>query len=182
MPQQKITQALVDGLRYRDKTVWYHDTALKGFNLSVGQQSKALYACGEHKRKFIRVKIGRCDVTKINAARAVAENVLLSELRSGLVLPPFAKMTTYSAHSCLRGSATLSPLGKCSTMQMAGNRGCHASFCQPWDQRAARRGQPKTKPPSTTRFCPVTALAHGEAKKSTASARSAGVVTRPSGV
>ena len=84
MPHQKITQALVDGLPYQDATVWFHDTALKGFNLSVGQQSKTLYACGEHKRRFIRVKIGRCDVTKVNVARAVAENVLLPELRRGV--------------------------------------------------------------------------------------------------
>lgn len=41
---------------------------------------------------------------------------------------------------------------------------------------------PKTRPPSTIRFCPVTARAHGEAKNSTASAMSSGVVTRPSGV
>ena len=84
MPHQKITQALVDRLPYHDKTVWYHDTDLPGFNLSVGQQSKTLYACGEHKRKFVRVKIGRCDVTKVNEARAVAQNVLLPELRRGV--------------------------------------------------------------------------------------------------
>ena len=84
MPHQKITQALVDRLPYQDKTVWYHDVDLPGFNLSVGQQSKTLYACGEHKRKFVRVKIGRCDVTKVNEARAVAQNVLLPELRRGV--------------------------------------------------------------------------------------------------
>lgn len=84
MPHQKITQALVDRLPYQDATTWYHDTDLKGFNMSVGQQSKTLYACGEHKRRFIRVKIGRTDVTKVNVARAVAENILLPELRRGV--------------------------------------------------------------------------------------------------
>jgi integrase len=84
MPHQKLTQALVERLPYHDKTVWYHDADLPGFNLSVGQQSKTLYACGEHKRKFVRVKIGRCDVTKVNEARAVAQNVLLPELRRGV--------------------------------------------------------------------------------------------------
>lgn len=84
MPHQKITQALVDGLPYQDTTVWYHDRDLKGFNLAVGKQSKTLYACGEHKRKFVRVKIGRCDVTKVNEARAVAQNILLPELRRGI--------------------------------------------------------------------------------------------------
>ena len=83
-PHQKITQALVDSLPYQDKTVWYHDTELSEFNLSVGQTSKTLYACGEHKRKFVRVKIGRADITKVNVARAVAQNVLLLELRRGV--------------------------------------------------------------------------------------------------
>src|SRR5690606_2143340 len=39
-----------------------------------------------------------------------------------------------------------------------------------------------TSPPSTTRFCPVTARAQGPAKNSAASANSSGVVTRRSGV
>lgn len=39
-----------------------------------------------------------------------------------------------------------------------------------------------TKPPSTTRFCPVTERAHGEAKNSAVSANSEGVVTRRNGV
>jgi hypothetical protein len=38
------------------------------------------------------------------------------------------------------------------------------------------------RPPATTRFWPVTARAHGEAKNSTASANSSGVVTCRSGV
>lgn len=54
--------------------------------------------------------------------------------------------------------------------------------------RSDRRGcappgdQPNTSPPSTIRFWPVTARAQGEAKNSTASATSSGVVTRPSAV
>ncbi len=43
-------------------------------------------------------------------------------------------------------------------------------------------GQSRTSPPSTTRFWPVIARAHGEAKNSAASANSAGVVTLRSGV
>src|SRR5699024_4557730 len=50
---------------------------------------------------------------------------------------------------------------------LAAGRGAHQFF---------------TSPPSTMRFCPVTDRAHGEAKKSTASASSAGVVTDCSGV
>jgi hypothetical protein len=84
MPHQKITQALVDGLPYQDTTVWYHDTELSGFNMSVGKQSKTYYAAGEHAGRFIRVKIGRCDVTKANEARAVARDVLLPEIRRGV--------------------------------------------------------------------------------------------------
>src|SRR5690625_843944 len=44
------------------------------------------------------------------------------------------------------------------------------------------RAQSLTRPPSTTRFWPVTARDQGEAKNSAASASSAGVVTRRSGV
>jgi hypothetical protein len=84
MPHLKITQALVDRLPYHDKTVWYHDTDLPGFALSVGHQSKTLYACGEHKRRFIRVQIGRTDITKVNEARVVAQNVLLPECKSSV--------------------------------------------------------------------------------------------------
>lgn len=84
MPNQKITQALVDALPNQDTTVWYHDTELAGFNLSVGKQSKTYYAAGEHGNRFIRVKIGRADVTKANEARAVARDVLLPEIRRGV--------------------------------------------------------------------------------------------------
>jgi integrase len=85
MPHQKITQALVDSLPYQDSgTFWVHDTELSGFNLSVGKQSKTYYAAGEHAGRFIRVKIGRSDVTKANEARAVARDVLLPEIRRGV--------------------------------------------------------------------------------------------------
>ncbi|RAP42466.1 hypothetical protein BYZ73_04555 [Rhodovulum viride] len=73
MPHQKITQALVDGLPYPDSgTLWVHDTELAGVNLSIGQRTKTYYAAGEHGNHFIRVKIGRADVTKANVARGCA--------------------------------------------------------------------------------------------------------------
>ncbi|PTW50157.1 hypothetical protein C8N38_105114 [Rhodovulum kholense] len=73
MPHQKITQALVDGLPYQDSgTLWVHDTELAGVNLSIGQRTKTYYAAGEHGNRFIRVKIGRADVTKANVARGCA--------------------------------------------------------------------------------------------------------------
>lgn len=85
MPHQKITQAFVDGLPYQDSgTLWVHDTELAGFNLSIGQRTKTYYAAGEHGSRFIRVKIGRADVTKANEARAVARDVLLPEIRRGV--------------------------------------------------------------------------------------------------
>lgn len=84
MPQLKLTQAVVDGLPFQDDTVWYHDQDLSGFNLAVGRSTKTFYAAGEHKRRFLRVKIGRADVVKVNEARAVARDVLLPELRVGI--------------------------------------------------------------------------------------------------
>jgi hypothetical protein len=48
--------------------------------------------------------------------------------------------------------------------------------------RQTNGNQLKTRPPSTIRFCPVTARAHGLAKNSTASASSRGVTTRRNGV
>ncbi|MBP7242809.1 tyrosine-type recombinase/integrase [Amaricoccus sp.] len=85
MPHTKITQAYVDGLPYQDSgTLWVHDTELAGFNLSIGQRTKTYYAAGEHGSRFIRVKIGRADVTKANEARAVARDVLLPEIRRGV--------------------------------------------------------------------------------------------------
>lgn len=92
MPNQKLTQAFVDGLPYQDATVWYHDTDLSGFNLAVGRSTKTFYAGGEHKRRFLRVKIGRADVVKVNEARAVARDVLLPEIRVGI--DPRAKYLT----------------------------------------------------------------------------------------
>lgn len=92
MPHQKITQALVDSLPFQENTVWYHDTDLPGFNLAVGRTAKTFYAAGEHKRRFIRVKIGRADITQVNKARAVAANYLLPELRRGV--DPRAKTMT----------------------------------------------------------------------------------------
>ncbi len=89
---QKITQALVDSLPFHDTTVWYHDTDLPGFNLAVGKTAKTFYATGEHKKRFIRVKIGRADITQVNKARAVAQNYLLPELRRGV--DPRAKTMT----------------------------------------------------------------------------------------
>src|SRR5699024_6248498 len=53
---------------------------------------------------------------------------------------------------------------------------------QPHLAASGERHQSFTSPPSTTRFCPVIARDHGEAKNSTASANSAGVVTDCSGV
>src|SRR5699024_1342782 len=44
--------------------------------------------------------------------------------------------------------------------------------------RPSRAVQPMTRPLSTMRFCPVTAREAGEAKKTTADAKSSGVVTR----
>lgn len=85
MPHQKITQGLVDGLPYQDSgTHWVHDTDLAGFNLSVGRRTKTYYAAGEADGRFIRVKIGRADVTKANEARAVARDILLPEIRRGV--------------------------------------------------------------------------------------------------
>lgn len=93
MPHQKITQALVDSLPFQDEgTLWVHDTDLPGFNLTVGKTAKTFYAAGEHKRRFIRVKIGRADITQVNKARAVAANYLLPELRRGV--DPRAKTMT----------------------------------------------------------------------------------------
>lgn len=85
MPHTKITQAYVDGLPFQDSgTLWVHDAELAGFNLSIGQRTKTYYAAGEHGNRFIRVKIGRADVTKANEARAVARDVLLPEIRRGV--------------------------------------------------------------------------------------------------
>lgn len=54
----------------------------------------------------------------------------------------------------------------------------------PYRSRVVGAGslQSRTSPPSTTRFWPVTARAHGEAKNRVASANSVGVVTLRSGV
>lgn len=79
----KITQALVDGLQFQDATTWYHDTELSGFNLSVGRRTKTYYAAGEHRGRFVRVKIGRADVTKANEARRIARDELLPAIRRG---------------------------------------------------------------------------------------------------
>src|SRR5690606_37310196 len=57
-----------------------------------------------------------------------------------------------------------------------------APACAPARRPARPAAQSLTRPPSTTRFCPVTARDQGEAKNSTASANSTGVVTRRSGV
>lgn len=92
MPHQKLTQAFVDGLPFQEVTVWYHDSELSGFNLAVGRSTKTFYAGGEHKRRFLRIKIGRADVVKVNEARAVARDVLLPEIRVGI--DPRAKYLT----------------------------------------------------------------------------------------
>ena len=92
MPTLKLTQAVVDSLPYQDSTTWYHDTDLAGLALGVGRTTKTYYVGGEHKKKFVRVKIGRADVTKANEARAVARDVLLPELRRGI--DPRAKSLT----------------------------------------------------------------------------------------
>ncbi len=84
MPHTKITQAFVEGLPFQDSTDWYHDTELAGFNLSVGRRSKTYYAAAENDGRFMRVKIGRADVTKANEARAVARDILLPEIRRGV--------------------------------------------------------------------------------------------------
>ncbi|MDF1716176.1 MAG: tyrosine-type recombinase/integrase [Antarcticimicrobium sp.] len=84
MPHTKITQAFVEGLPFHDSTDWYHDTELAGFNLSVGRRSKTYYAAAENDGRFMRVKIGRADVTKANEARAVARDILLPEIRRGV--------------------------------------------------------------------------------------------------
>ena len=84
MPTVKIDQAFVDKMRKADKTTWYHDATLAGFALAVGSTGATFYAGGEHKRRFLRVKIGRADVVKVNEARAVARDVLLPELRVGI--------------------------------------------------------------------------------------------------
>ncbi|MFV0444500.1 MAG: tyrosine-type recombinase/integrase [Planctomycetaceae bacterium] len=92
MPHVKLTQALVEGLPFQDSVIWYHDQELAGLNLSVGRRTKTFYASGENKGRFIRVKIGRADVTKVNEARAVARDILIPEIRRGI--DPRAK--TYS--------------------------------------------------------------------------------------
>lgn len=84
MPHTKITQTFVEGLPFQDSTDWYHDTELAGFNLSVGRRSKTYYAAAENDGRFMRVKIGRADVTKANEARAVARDILLPEIRRGV--------------------------------------------------------------------------------------------------
>ena len=84
MPHTKLTQAFVDGLPYHDSTAWFHDTDLAGFNMSVGRRSKTFYVGAEHQGRYMRVKIGRADVTKANEARAVARDILLPEIRRGV--------------------------------------------------------------------------------------------------
>lgn len=84
MPQARITQAFVDGLKQQDATVWYHDTTLAGFNLAVGRQTKTFYAGGESKGRFTRIKIARADVVSVATARELARNVLLPEIRAGV--------------------------------------------------------------------------------------------------
>ena len=84
MPQASITQAFVDRLPQAEKTTWFHDTALSGFQLCVGKSSKTFYACAEFKGSFRRTKIGRADLVKANTARALTRNVLLPELKSGI--------------------------------------------------------------------------------------------------
>jgi len=84
MPHQKLTQAVVDRLPFSDTTIWYHDQELAGFNLSVGQKSKTFYAAHEFKGRFLRIKIGRADVVRVNVARDLARNVLIPEMRSGV--------------------------------------------------------------------------------------------------
>jgi hypothetical protein len=99
MPHQKITQAYVDGLPFQDSgTLWVHDTELAGFNLSFGQRTKTYCAAGEHRSRFIRVKIGRADVTKANKARAFARALpvdravrALDRLHGSTTRPTFAR-------------------------------------------------------------------------------------------
>ena len=60
MPHHKITRALVDGLPYQDATVWYHDTALKGFKGGKATGTilgrSAVVAHSSRGRELLRVK------------------------------------------------------------------------------------------------------------------------------
>lgn len=84
MPHTKITQAFVEGLPFHNSTDWYHDTDLAGFNMSVGRRSKTFYVGAGHQGRYMRVKIGRADVTKADKARTVARDILLPEIRRGV--------------------------------------------------------------------------------------------------
>lgn len=84
MPHTKITQAYVDGLPFSDATIWHHDTELAGFNLAVGKRTRTFYAASETQGRFLRVKIGRSDLVRVNVARDLARNVLLPEIRAGV--------------------------------------------------------------------------------------------------
>lgn len=84
MPHAKITQAYVDGLPFSDATIWHHDTELAGFNLAVGKRTRTFYAASETQGRFLRVKIGRSDLVRVNVARDLARNVLLPEIRAGV--------------------------------------------------------------------------------------------------
>jgi hypothetical protein len=72
MPQIKISDASIDRLPKPDKTVWYSDKQVPGFQVAIGPQSRTFYAVGRLSRanKIVRVK--------------VAKLVLLSELAAYL--------------------------------------------------------------------------------------------------
>jgi integrase len=84
MPQIKISDASTDRLPRPDKTIWYSDKQVPGFQVAVGPQSRTFYAVGRLSRanKIVRVKVGKHPHVSATAARREALSVL-SELSQG---------------------------------------------------------------------------------------------------
>jgi integrase len=76
--QIKLTKSAVDNLAFvQDGQGYYWDTALPGFGLRVGANTKAYFAEARVKGRTIRYTIGRHTVWTAEQARARAKEVLL---------------------------------------------------------------------------------------------------------
>ena len=83
MPSLHFTKRNIETIEPQETgQVLYRDTALRGFGLRVGAQSKVFFAEGQVNRRTRRVSIGRADVLSVDVARKRALTIL-SEMALG---------------------------------------------------------------------------------------------------
>jgi integrase len=83
MPNLRLTKRLIDTLPHPSAgQILYRDTALPGFGLRVGRQSKTYFVEGQVNRRTRRVTIGRADVFAPEIARKKAM-AILSDMAEG---------------------------------------------------------------------------------------------------